>query len=152
MSTMGSHGPFGHLKHKLCSKERLGVKLAIWLPSTKSWESTRLLCVQVTCHIPLESSQQGLQLCFRPHIDRRSTKKVMGPPKSWESQVCEFWDSHLGIPGQNAIWMWPSWKGTEYKIRGKVVVSPKSKPWWILWVRGCLWLVLAPKVLKLCTN
>jgi hypothetical protein len=29
MSEMGSHDPFGHLKHKLWPKERLGVKLAI---------------------------------------------------------------------------------------------------------------------------
>ncbi len=28
---------------------------------------------------------------------------------------------------------------------------PKSKSWWVLWVR-CMWLVLAPKVLQLCTN
>jgi hypothetical protein len=34
----------------------------------------------------------------------------------------------------------------------KVVASPKSGPWWVLWVRGCPWLVLAPKVLQLCTN
>jgi hypothetical protein len=29
MSKMGSHDPFGHLKHKLWPKERPGVKLAI---------------------------------------------------------------------------------------------------------------------------
>jgi hypothetical protein len=29
MSKMGLHDPFGHLKHKLWPKERLGVKLAI---------------------------------------------------------------------------------------------------------------------------
>jgi hypothetical protein len=29
MFEMGSHDPFGQLKHKLWSKERLGVKLAI---------------------------------------------------------------------------------------------------------------------------
>jgi hypothetical protein len=40
-----------------------------------------------------------------------------GTPKSWESQFWEFQDSHLGVPGQNAIWMWASWRGTEYTIR-----------------------------------
>jgi len=29
MSKMGSHDPFGHLKHKLWLKERTGVKLTI---------------------------------------------------------------------------------------------------------------------------
>jgi hypothetical protein len=53
---------------------------------------------------------------------------------------------------KKAIWMWPLWRATEYTIRGKVVVSPKSELWWILWIRGCSWLVLAPKMFKLCTN
>jgi len=53
-------------------------------------------------------------------------------PKLKESQLWEFRDSHLGVPGQNAIWMWASWKGIEYTVRGKVVASPKSEPWWVL--------------------
>ncbi len=58
-----------------------------------------------------------------------------------------------GIPiGQKAIWMWPLWRGAKYTIRGKVVASPKSGLCWVLWVWVCLWLVLAPKVLQLCTN
>jgi len=40
MSKMGLHRSFGHLKHKLWPKEGPGVKLAIWLLTTKSWEST----------------------------------------------------------------------------------------------------------------
>jgi hypothetical protein len=32
--------PFGHLKHKLWPKKRLGVKFALWLSTTKSREST----------------------------------------------------------------------------------------------------------------
>ncbi len=33
-----------------------------------------------------------------------------------------------------------------------MVVSPKSGPWWILWICVCPWLVRAPKALKLHTN
>jgi hypothetical protein len=40
------------------------------------------------------------------------------------------------------------WPGTKYIIRGKVVTSPKSGPWWVLWVRVCSWFVRAPK----CSN
>jgi hypothetical protein len=36
MSKMGSHSPFGHLKHKLWPKKRPGVKLGVWLPTIKS--------------------------------------------------------------------------------------------------------------------
>jgi hypothetical protein len=35
MSKMDLHDPFGHLKHKLWPKEGPGVKLAVWLPTTK---------------------------------------------------------------------------------------------------------------------
>ncbi len=28
------------------------------------------------------------------------------------------------------------------------MASLKSRPWWVLWVRGCPWLVLAPKVFQ----
>ncbi len=51
------------------------------------------------------------------------------PPKLQESQLWEFRDSHLGVMGQKAIWMWPPWKVAEYIIRGKVVASPKFGPW-----------------------
>jgi hypothetical protein len=39
MFKMGSHDPFGFLKHKLWPKERLGLKLVVLFPTTKSWES-----------------------------------------------------------------------------------------------------------------
>jgi hypothetical protein len=48
-------------------KGRESVKLAVWLPTTKSWELTRPQCVQVECDTPLESSRGELQVCFRPH-------------------------------------------------------------------------------------
>jgi hypothetical protein len=85
---MGSHRSFGHLKHKLWPKERSGVKLAVWLLTTKSQESTRFPCVKATCNIPLESSWQGLQLYFRPHCDRRFAQEVMHP-QSRRNPNCE---------------------------------------------------------------
>jgi len=48
---MGLHDLFGHLQHKLWQKERSGVKVAVWLSTTKSWESTRVSCVQMECDI-----------------------------------------------------------------------------------------------------
>jgi hypothetical protein len=76
---MGSHDPFGDSTHKLWPKEGSGVKLAVWLPPTKSQESPQFPCVHVACDIPLKSSWQGLQLCFRTHLNQRSTDKIMGP-------------------------------------------------------------------------
>ncbi len=47
-------------------------------------------------------------------------KKNYKPSKSWESQFREFWDSNLGIPGQNDIWALAPWLSTKNAIRGKV--------------------------------
>jgi len=87
MSKMGSHDPFGYLKHKLWPKERSRVKLTVWLLTTKSQESTQFPCVQVACNIPLKSSKQGIQLYFRPHLNQRSTHKVMGPQSCGSPKV-----------------------------------------------------------------
>jgi hypothetical protein len=147
MSKMGLHDPFGHLKHKLWPKERAGVKVAVWLPTIKSQESTRFPCMQVACNTPLESSQRGLQRFFIPHPDRRSAHKVITPQSCGSPNV-----GNLGVLGQKAIWMRASRRGAEYTIRGKVLASPKSGPWWVVWVQGRSWFVLTPKVLQQCTN
>ncbi len=60
----------------------------------------------------------------------------------------EILGSHLGIPGQNDIWVLVPWPDTKYIIRGKVVASPKSRLWWVLWVRVYSWWVHAPR----CSN
>jgi hypothetical protein len=49
-----------------------------------------------------------------------------------DKEKCSNYELTLGIlrlPGQNAIWIWASWRGKKYIIRGKVVDSPKSGPW-----------------------
>jgi hypothetical protein len=99
MSKMGLHDPFGHLKHKLWPQERLGVKLVIWLSTTKSQESTRFPFFQVACDTPLKSSRRGLQLYLKPHSDRKSTHEVIAPRScgssnldNFESPIWESWD------------------------------------------------------------
>ncbi len=58
----------------------------------------------------------------------------------------------LWVPGQKAIKTSLPRGGAEYTTWGKVVASLESRPWWILWVQGCLWLVLTPKVFQPCAN
>jgi hypothetical protein len=77
MSKMASHEPFGHLHHKLWQKEGSKVKLAVWLLTTKSQESTQPGSVQMECDTPLKSSQRELYVCSRPHPNPRSEQKVM---------------------------------------------------------------------------
>jgi hypothetical protein len=122
MSKMGSHCPFGHWQHKLWPKERPRVKLAVWPPTTKSQGSTRFRCVQVTWDIPLEISQQGLQLCFKPCQNQRSAQEVMRP-QSRGSPSC--WNFRT-----------PTWESQDKKPFG---CGPRGEAQSILW-GGRWWL------------
>jgi hypothetical protein len=152
MSKMALHEPFGHLQHNLWSKERLGVKLTIWLPTTKSHESTWFRCVQVKCDTPLESSQGELQVWLRPHPDPSSGREVMnaqnpGSPNrdNFKTPLWESWE-------KKAIWMQVRQRATKNTIWGKVVASPESGPWWVKWVQGCPWLVPTLKMCRMSSN
>jgi hypothetical protein len=73
-------------------------------------------------------------------------------PKSQESKSRQFRNFTLGVPGQRAIWVWTQWSNTENTIWGKVVASPESRPWWVKWVQGHLWLVPTPKRCRMSSN
>jgi hypothetical protein len=64
--------------------------LAVWFLTIKSLKSPWFPCVQVACHIPLESFWQGLKLCFRPHLHQRFSHKVMGLQSSKSSNFKNF--------------------------------------------------------------
>jgi len=95
---MGSHDPFEYLKHKLWPKEKLGVKVPIWLPPTKIQKLPWFICMQVACHMFLKSSWRGVQLRFKPHFHRRFAKRSYKPPKLCKSQFHKFRDFQLGGP------------------------------------------------------
>jgi hypothetical protein len=100
-------------------------KKAVWLPTTKSRKSTRFTCVQAACDIPLKSSRQGLQLCFRPHHDRRSAQDVMRP------QSCESPNYYnFGTPGTP---IWESWVKRPFGCgpRGEAQSILYGGRWWL---------------------
>ncbi len=148
---MGSHCPFGHLKHKLWSKERLKIKLVVWLPTIKSQELTQFPRVQTTCDIPLKISRRGLQLWFKAHRNWRSARKVMGSQscKSPSSENFEtpIWESrnknHLDVAPVERCRVYYKGEGGGFP-QVQVVVNLVSL--------SCLWLVLTPKMFLLCTN
>jgi hypothetical protein len=146
MSKMGSHCSFGHLKHKLWPKEGMGVKLPLWLPTRKSRKSTRLTWLQTTCDIPLESFQRELQLYFRLHLNSRSAHKIM------DSQLARFRDSHTGVPGEKNHLDVATVERCRVYYKGKGGGFPQVWAVVNLVCPCCPWLVLAPKVLQLCTN
>jgi hypothetical protein len=116
---MGLHDPFGYLKHKLWPKEGSGVKLTIWLLTIKIQESLWFPYVQVANHILLENSQQGLQLCFRPHFNWRSAQDVMGLQNHMSPNLKNFGIPKLGVSRQNDIWVLALGTCIENTIKGE---------------------------------
>ncbi len=105
----------------------------------------------MTCDISLESSQWGYNFAsdlisigglhtklWGSRVVGVLTLGILGLPFGSPGTKC-----HLGVGLME-----------KHKVyyKGKVVASPKSRPWWILWIWICSWLVLAPKVFQLCTN
>jgi len=147
---MASHEPFGYLQHKLWSKEGPGVKLAIWLPTTKSRESTRFPCVQVKCDILLESFRGELQLWFRPHLDPSLGREVMsvqnpGSPNRdsfgiplWESREKKPFGCKCGGELQKVLyggrWWLPPSVGRGESSESKVA---QGSPWLVPTLKGC---------------
>jgi len=138
------------------------VELPIWLPTRKSQESTWFTWLHTTCHIPLESSRQELQLCFRPHFDLRSTRKVMGfqslERPNWRdfgTPTRESRGSLAGVPGvlgeKSHLDVGPVERCKVYH-KGEGGGFPQVGAVVSLVCPCCPWLVLAPKVLQLCTN
>jgi hypothetical protein len=149
MPKMASHGPFGHLQPKLWAKEGSRVKLPVWLPTTKSRESTSFRCRLKECDTALESSRWEIQLWFRPRPNPSSgrgamnvqspgtpTRDSFGTP-TWESREKEPFGCSLGEELQSILyggrWWLPLSPG-----RGESCVSK------------CMWLVPTPKGVPEC--
>jgi hypothetical protein len=53
----------------------------------------------------LESSQQRLQLCFKPHLNLKFTQEIMVFQNGRSLNFGNFGTPNLGILTQNDIWM-----------------------------------------------
>jgi len=158
MSKMTSHEPFGHLQHKFWAKEGPGVKLAVWLPTTKSRELTQFRRLQEECNMSLESSWRELQDCFRPHPNWRSEKEVMDAqsPKSSTQDSFETppWESQEKVPFGCSLrgelqrilygvrWWLPPSPGRDESSESKVARGLFQHQKSAEWVLTNLWLVL----------
>jgi hypothetical protein len=151
MSKMASHEPFGHLQHKLWSKEGPGVKLAIWLPTTKSreWPNPGV-CRGSATHrwraieesykialdlIPIRGLSQELQAPKIPRVQTGTVSRLLlGSPGN---------KSHLDA---SAMEQW-----REYYM-GEGGGFPQVRAVVSLVSQGCPWLVPTPKVSRMSTN
>jgi hypothetical protein len=149
MPKRASHWSFGHLQPKLWAKEWPGVKLAVWLPTTKSRESTSSRRLQMECDGALESSQRELQLWFRPHSNWRSKPGVLSVQSP-------------GSPTRDSFGT-PTWESRENvpfgcSSHGELQRILYGGRWWLppspgrgeSSVSKCLWLVPTPKGVPEC--
>jgi len=147
MPKMASHVLFGHLHLKLWAKEGPGVKLAVWLATTKSRESTSSRRLLKECDMALKSSWRELQLWFRPHSNQRLepgdmssksprtlTRNSFGTPP-WESREKEPFECSLHQGLQRILyggrWWLPPNPGRGESSESKcswLVPTPKSVP------------------------
>jgi hypothetical protein len=65
-------------KTQVVTKKKVESKIANLIPDHQNSRISLIYSWKVACHISLERSRQGLQLCFKPHPNQRSIKKVMG--------------------------------------------------------------------------
>jgi hypothetical protein len=123
---MASHWSFGHMQPKLRAKEGPRVKLTIWLPTTKSRESTSFRPSNWECDTSLERSQCGLQVWFRPRCDQTLQSGVMSSqsPKTSPGTVSGL---QPGSPGKSDNRAWVPRRVTEYTIGSKVVAYSRVR-------------------------
>jgi hypothetical protein len=89
-----------------------------------------------------------LQIALRSEVCSQS----YGAPKSRESWLARFRDSHLEVPGEKShLDVGPVERSRVY-YKGEGVGFPQVRAVVSLVCPCCSWLVLAPKVLQLCTN
>jgi hypothetical protein len=115
---------------KLWAKEGSRVKLAVWLPTIKSRESTRSRRALQECDMALESSLQGLQCWFRPRPDRRlgrGAMKSQSPGTLTGTVSGQLRDSISGVPGKSDIRMPLPRPNAEYTIGSKVVAYSRVR-------------------------
>jgi len=136
---MGSHDPFGHLKHELWPKERSGVKLTIWLPTLKVENYPNVFSYRWSATYHWKYLDKGYNFSSN-FISIKGLHK-----KLWAPKVAKVPTLRMSFAWQNDNWVLVPWQRTKYTIRGKVVASPKSRPWWVLWICVCSWFVHAPK-------
>jgi hypothetical protein len=96
---MASHWQFGHLQPKLWAKEGPGVKLAVWLPTTKSRESTSSWRRLEECDMALERSRRELQHWFRTRPDPSLGRGAMAVQSS-RSPAGTLLGLHFGSPNK----------------------------------------------------
>jgi hypothetical protein len=88
---------------------------------------------------------------FRTTFQLEVWSQSYGTPKSQESQLGQFWDSHLRDPRQSHLDVAPTKSHIIY-YKGEGGGFPQVRAMVSVVCPCCSWLILAPKMLQRCTN
>jgi hypothetical protein len=143
---MGFYYSFKHLKHKLWPKEGLGVKL----PKIENRPNLFVCRRRATFRWKKLSTKTITLLQTAPQLEVCS--QSYRAPKSRESQLAGFRDSHSGVPGEKSHLDVGSVASHRIYYKGEGGGFPQVRAMVNLVCSCCPWLVLAPKVLQLCIN
>jgi len=139
------------MKHKLWLKEGSGVKLPVDSRPKKIGNQPIYLASEGVQHIVEKLSTRAstlLQTASRSEV----CSQIYGVPKSRESQSTRFRDSHSGVMREK------SHLDVGYVASHRVYYKGEGGGFPQVWAvvslvcPFCPWLILAPKVLQLCTN
>jgi len=148
MFKMGLYCLFGHLKHKLWPKERPGVKLPVWLSTRKVGNRPDLL---------------GYRQCATYHWKAfdKSYNFVLHLTSIW-GLLAKLWGSKvagvpvgviLGVPGEKSHLDVGPVESCRVYYKGEGGGGfPQVRAVVSLVCPCCPWLILAPKVLQVCTD
>jgi len=150
MSKMGLHCPFGHLKHKLCLKERPGVKLLIWISTTKSWESD-FVAYRWHATFRWKDLDKGYNFSLDLISIRDLHAKLWGP-KIMEVPTLVISRLPFGRPGTKSHLDVGLVGSHKVYYKGSGGDFPQVQAVMSLVSSSCSWLVLTPKVLQQCIN
>jgi hypothetical protein len=130
---MGSHCPFGHLKHKL-SKEKPIVKQPVWLSTTKSQNRPDFLACKRRATYHWKALDKGYNFAL-DLIAIAGLHAKLCTPKIVKVPTVGISGLPLGsLETKNHLDVVPMERHRVY-YTGKVVASPKSGLWWILCVQ-----------------
>ncbi len=140
MSKMSSHHPFGHLKHKLYQKERLGIKLTVWFLIIKNQELTRFLACRWRATYRWKFFNKGYNFILNLILVEGLHTKLWGPKV-------------VGIPTLGLTPIWESWDKMSFgcEPRGKHKVYYKGEGGGFPQVRAVVSLV-SPSLPVACLN
>jgi hypothetical protein len=139
MSKMGSHCSFEHLKHKL-------------RPTTKSRESTQFTWLLGGVRHTVGKLLMRATTLHQTASQSEVYSQSYGVPKSQESHLARFWDSHSGVSGEKSHLDVGSVASHRVYYKGEGGGFPQVRAVVNLMCPCCPWLVLAPRVLPLRTN